>query len=460
MLRRMRFSPLGLVAGLCTLTAMAATMVVAAPGGAATPTKEYSATFEPACVIAPGVFNITAKLRANIRALAPESVNPGESFELTEATSAITSPKELTESFVALGVHEVRGHITNFVLDATNLEPAKFNIAEPAEYPTGLPFFAQVKKEQAVAFNAPALAVGESPHPFKYGPLKATGAAGTVAKSTVDTAVGYEENVEAGYTATGKGIVSEIEGVNEKGEHVLGPIPVACNGPANVVVAEIPIGGTVTTTSTTNSSSTTTTSSTTTSTTTTTSSSTTSTTAPIEAKFEKWVLRGSVTDKKINETITLPSGCTFNGKATIPGALEGNTSCPAFRATLRVSGSIPTTTGLSLTQAEPLKGTITTGKISGDLLLKATAKETINVTSVSEFGLTILTNCKTITPVSFPLEAEAPATALTTGTTFKGEVTVPKYTCSGGFLGSNFSSVLNEKLSGSNNPFTLSIAPK
>ena len=33
--------------------------------------------------------------------------------------------------------------------------------------------------------------------------------------------------------------------------------------------------------------------------------------------FVNWVVSGSVTDKKIGQVITLPSGSTFNGKADI-----------------------------------------------------------------------------------------------------------------------------------------------
>jgi hypothetical protein len=480
------------VVALGTLAAIVTTMIVAAPGGAAAPLKEFSATFEPECVVAPGVLNIKAKVRANLRAMAPETVETGEMFNAEQASSSITSPVELTEQFVSLGVHEVRGHITNFVLDGTNAEPAKINSAKPAEFPSGLPFFAPVEKGKAVTFSAPSLALGESGRTFSFGPFTVTGAAGQTATQTVDPAKGFEE-VGSEIKATGNGIVTEIEGFNEKGERAIGPLTVACTAPAGVVVASIPIKA-ATTTSTTTSSPTTTTTTTsptttttttsptttttttksTTTTTTTTTKSTTTTTSPTttttttttstssnvtEIKFENWKLTGSLTVKKLKEAINLPEGCTFNGHAFIPGALEGNTFCPPFKARIKLLSLLPTTLGLTLTESEPVHGTITPGHTSGDLLFKATSKQNIGITSITLLGLTVPTNCTTETPVVFPLELEAPASSLVTGATFTGETTLPNVKCQGGLLGSALGQVISALLSGPNNPFSLTIKP-
>jgi hypothetical protein len=467
--RRLRFRPVGWLAALGTLAAIAATMVAAAPSGASAPLKEYSATFEPECVIGPGVLNIKAKLRANLRADAPEFVEPGETFNAEQATSAITSPSSLTESFVSLGVHEVRGHITNFVLDGTNGEPATLNVAKPTEFPSGLPFVAPVEKEKAVTFAAPSLALGETGRTFTFGPLKATGAVGQNAMQTVDPAKGFEES-GGSITATGNGIVSEIEGFNEKGERTIGPLKVVCTAPAGVVVASIPIKAPTSTTTSTTTSPTTTTTSTTTTTTTTTTKSTTTTTASsttttttsgggAEFKFENWKLSGSLTDKKLKEAITLPEGCTFNGHAIIPGELEGNTFCPPFKAKVKILGLLPTALGVTFTESEPVHGSITPGHTAGDLLFKATAKDNIGITSLGLLGLTIPTNCKTATPAVFPLELEAPSTALATGATFSGETTLPNVKCQGGLIGSLFGAIISGLMSGPNNPFTFTIKP-
>ena len=457
MLRRMRFRPVGWLVAIGTLAAMAATMVVAAPGGAATPTKEYAATFEPNCVIGPGVLNITAKLRVSLRAEGPETVSEKQTgIEFNEASSSITSPAELTKSFEALGVTEVRGHITRFVLDSTGAEPTVLNAGKPAEYPEGLPFFAPVEKEKAVTFNAPGLKVGETGRTYSFGPYSVTGKAGEKIKSTVDSSAGFVEEAEAGYKSTGEGIVSTIEGYNASGEKKIGPLTVACTAPANVVVAEIPIveppvsTTTTTTTSTTSSSSSTTTSS----------SSSTTTSESLTVAFENWKLSGSLTDRKLGEAITLPEGCTFNGSATIPGSLEGNTACPPFTARVKILGFLPTTIGVNFTESEPVKGTIGPGKKSGYLEMKATAKDNIGITSIGLFGLTIPTDCQTSSPAVFPLETEAPSSALVTGASFSGETNLPSVKCQGGLIGYLFGSVLTDLMSGPNNPFSFTIAPQ
>lgn len=227
------------------LTAVAVLTAISPTASGASPaSKEYAATFEPSCIVAPGVLNILAKLKVTIRAHAPERLEPGEVLELRESSSTIISPAELSESFHALGVKEVRGHVLDFALDASGLEPAVFNVGKPAEFPTGLPFFAPVEPEKPVTFAVPSLHVGEAGRTYAYGPLTVTGAAGSVAKVTVDTSAGYEEVSEGGYRATGKGIVSEIEGFNEAGEKDIGPLKVACTAPPGVVVAEIPVGTT------------------------------------------------------------------------------------------------------------------------------------------------------------------------------------------------------------------------
>ena len=376
--------------------------------------------------------------------MAPESVTPGEEFSATEASSSITSPAELTESFVALGVGEVRGHIRNFTLDGTeknasgevvggkNLLPAEINAGEPAEYSGGLPFFAPVEKGKAVTFAAPSLKLGETGRTYTYGPMKVTGSAGENTVQVVDPRAGFVEEAEAGFKATGKGIVSEIEGYNAKDEKVIGPLTVACTAPKGVTVATIPITAPPTTTTTSSASPTTTTTTTTSSVPTTT---TTTSAGPTEVKFVNWKLKGFLKDKKLNESINLPEGCTFNGHAVIPGELEANTACPSFTATVKLVDDLPSQMGLEFTEAGPVKGSITAGKTGGDLLFKATAKDNITVTSIALLGLKIPTACETSEPVVFPLEAEAPASALATGLTVSGTTTLPSVKCNGGLLG-------------------------
>jgi hypothetical protein len=84
---------------------------------------------------------------------------------------------------------------------------------------------------------------------FSMGPMAVHGAAGETAKVELDTSEPSFEAVteasspfgEAGYEATGGGIVSSVEGVSALGRRVIGPVTVACSPPPSVVVAEVPI---------------------------------------------------------------------------------------------------------------------------------------------------------------------------------------------------------------------------
>jgi hypothetical protein len=182
---------------------------------------------------------------------------------------------------------------------------------------------------------------------------------------------------------------------------------------------------------------------------------------PFELVFKEWLLKGSLTDHKLAQTLfTMPEHSTFNGHSTIPGELEANTSVPAFKSTVKLFGLLPITLGLTFTEAGPVKGTITSDPAhTGNELIKATAKDTIGVTSFTILGLTLATSCQTAEPVSFPLEASETLSQLeTSGAKFNGETTLPAFHCTGAG-GNVVALVLTMLVSGPQNPFTLSIEP-
>lgn len=454
--RGLRFRRAGWFAALGSLAGLIASMALAAPGNAQTGEREYAVTFEPTCVVAPGALNIKSKIKVTTRASGPTEASAGESVSFHDASSTITSPTELTESFVDLGANEVKGDVLDFVLDGSGVEPDTINVAKPSEYPNGLPFFAPVEEGKEEVFNIPSLKLGETGLTYTFGPETVTATSGNVV-ATVDDSPGYTEPEPGKYRATGEGIVTEVEGRKE-GSHIIGPLTVACTAPEGVVAASIPVRPSTASSTTTSSSSTTTTSSATTTTTTTSSASSSS--EGLRITFHEWTLAGSLTDHKLNETINLPKGCTFNGEAVIPGALEGSTFCPPFTANLALLGVVPSSVGLNIVQAEPEKGTITSGKTTGDLLFKATAKDYIEITQVGSptLGVGVTTSCKTVEPVVFALETEAPTSSLATGAEFKGETTLPSVKCAG-VLGAALGPVVTAAFSGANNPFTFSIRP-
>jgi hypothetical protein len=461
MFKGLRFSPAGWVAAIGTLTAMTATMVLASPGGAATPEKEYTARFPAKCVVAPGSLNEKATLEVETHATGPETATEGETFEFHNASSTITSPAELGTSLFKLGSRRVHGKVTTFAVLGTNLEPHELNIAKPAAFPEGLPYEAPVEENKSTTFKVPQEGT------YSFGPFKVTGKAGEEAVLAVNPEAGFKEIGAGEYEGTGKGIVSTLEGVNEKGEHVIGPLPVVCTASGELGKTPI-VGGSTSTTSSAQSSTTaasTTTSATSSSTTTTapttstTTSSTTTTSTAKQVTYSNWVLKGSFIDKKdANQLTNLPAGCTFNGHATVPGALETNFKCPLFYATGHINALQTATLGMELVQTEPAHGTITEAG-GGNLTFKSTVKDNILVKSVYFFPFFFPENCTTKEPVVYQLETTAPESALTTGVTFKGEVTIPPFKCPSGFLGPAYGETLSGYMSGPNNPYTFTVEP-
>lgn len=468
MLGRLRCRPVGWIVAVGTLGALSATLIAAAPGGAATPEKEYVSTFEMQCIIGPGSVNIKGSLQVETKATGPETTSHGEVASFHGANSTITSSPALSQPLYNGGTREVRGSVLHFAIDTTGAEPNQLNIAEPAEFPEGLPYKAPVENEKDTSFTAPS-----EGRTFSFGPYTVTAPAGGTVEATVGDEPAYEENAETGYRSTGEGVQSTLTGYTESGEKTIGPLPVSCNAPSGVVLAKIPVsggsgGGTETTSSTSSSTSTTTT--------TTTRTSTQTSAGPVEINFHNWKLKGSMTNHKLNETIDLPEGCTFNGHGQIPGPVEGNTYCPPFTAHLKLLGAVPENVGLNIVQAEPIKGTISEGKTPGDLIFKSLAKDTIEITSIGsaleteapnsalapggtyKAGASVPVACKTWEPVVFPMETEAPSTALSGGTTFTGETTVPEVTCRG-LTGAIYGPLITEVFSGPNNPFTFTIEP-
>ena len=186
--------------------------------------------------------------------------------------------------------------------------------------------------------------------------------------------------------------------------------------------------------------------------------------APISLRSPR-LLSGSLTDKKMGKSITLPGGSTFNGAAEVnretgAGSVSGELSIPTFAAPLNLFGSLPVKLGLSIVQVGSLQGTVAASETtSGDETLQLPAKLSVGVTSVSVLGLTIPANCETTEPVALNLDSTLTREALLNGAWgFVGTTTLPNFKCEAGILGAGFAWVLSTLLSGPENPYSLSIA--
>jgi hypothetical protein len=442
----LRFRPIGWIAAIATLVAMGATLAVAASGGAAAgPLKVKEVNFEAACILAPGVLNETATIKVHQTGEAPETLEKGESFTLANDRITVTTPAHWGEVFFASGSRTVKGSLTGLIIDAHNAEPPTMKIGPvPIKAPvTGGP----------IEFTAPAEGT------LNLGPWKVTGKTGEEVVLSIDTAPGFKEVSTGHYEGTGQGILAELTGFNEAGEANVGPLQVACTAPANVVIYEAKITGEGNPPTTTTTTTTTTIDTTPLTTETSTTTTTTHIGCPGLCPVLSDKLTGSVTVHKLGQKITLPEGCTFRGIAEVPGALEANTKCPPFAAPIKIL-VLPTTIGLNLTESEPVKGKIEVEEgPTTKLRMTGTARDNIEITSLSVFGLKLPLSCTTAEPVVFALNGSAtPQELITIGVTSNGETTLPAVRCNG-FLGGIAGSLLTLLMSGPNNPYALTIAP-
>jgi hypothetical protein len=183
-------------------------------------------------------------------------------------------------------------------------------------------------------------------------------------------------------------------------------------------------------------------------------------------EYKSWVLSGTVTDRKLGQSIALPEGSSFNGggelsTATGAGSLAGTLSVPRFNAPLKLFGALPVTLGLALTQAGNAEGSLTRSEtVSGTEILNLPVGLDVGVTSVSLMGLTIPTDCASAAPASMQLTASLTREELESGGwSFTGNTTLPRFKCQGGFLGAEFGPILTTLLSGPENAYSITMRP-
>jgi hypothetical protein len=190
--------------------------------------------------------------------------------------------------------------------------------------------------------------------------------------------------------------------------------------------------------------------------------------------FENWAVWGSVTDKKLNETITLPKGATFNGSANlttvtdteIVGTLGGSLFVPPFKAKLKLGGLVPIEVGVTLTQVGESEGTISTvppancgrtryGGVCTTLSI--TSKAVLGISGAGIGGVELPTECQTAEPLVLHLSDTLPFGDVSEPH-FAGIVTIPSVTCNG-LDGLVLGPVVTALMSGPENPYVLNIGP-
>lgn len=170
---------------------------------------------------------------------------------------------------------------------------------------------------------------------------------------------------------------------------------------------------------------------------------------------------GSLTLRKLNQSVAFPPGSTFTASITPTSGgdatLSGSVSVPTFTSTLSLIGLPVANATLQLVPTQPVSGTITgLGTSSGTI--SATTAATINLLSLNPtltpFINLVTPGCQTASPVVFPLSYSGPLTSLTSPLTFTGTVTIPPLTHCG-----LLTPALTALMSGPGNQVSLTLTP-
>ena len=172
--------------------------------------------------------------------------------------------------------------------------------------------------------------------------------------------------------------------------------------------------------------------------------------ADVVLPFTNYKVGGSLTVKKLNQSIALPAGSTFNGSANLTTQqLSGDVFIPEFTSTVRVLG-VPTQVTTKLDQVQPVQGTITVDP-NFTIHVRSTTSAILWIKKLRLGLLAVPTTCRTAEPLVLTLDYDGP---LAFPLAFDGTTTIPRLTgC--GLLGPT----LGALLSGPGNPYHVTLAP-
>jgi hypothetical protein len=173
--------------------------------------------------------------------------------------------------------------------------------------------------------------------------------------------------------------------------------------------------------------------------------------ADVVLPFTNYQVGGTLTVKKLDQSVTLPPGSTFNGQANLTTSqLSGDVFVPEFTSTIRVLG-IPTQVTTKLEQVQPVQGSVA---LNGtNLSIHSSTTAILRIKRLRLGLLSVATTCRTAEPLVLKLDYEGPLPT-PIELAFDGETTIPKLTgC--GLLGPT----LGLLLSGPGNKYHVEISP-
>lgn len=173
-------------------------------------------------------------------------------------------------------------------------------------------------------------------------------------------------------------------------------------------------------------------------------------TGNIKVSLDKWPLAATVDLKTMKQTVILPATSTFDEETDINAeTLVGVLEVPEFRQSLKLLG-IGAQIGMKIAPAGDATGMVRLSD-TGRLTVKGNVPVNITITSVwgIPFG-----QCKTSTPVNFPLDFEGPISSLGNGNlTFKGTTSFPLIN------GCIISAIISAFMSGNGQAYTFTVSP-
>jgi dienelactone hydrolase len=170
---------------------------------------------------------------------------------------------------------------------------------------------------------------------------------------------------------------------------------------------------------------------------------------PYKVALNAWPLDAHVDLKTLKQTVQLPASSSFTAVADITNkTLDGTLNVPPFSQSLKIIG-IGAQIGMKI---EPVGRT--TGKTSLDEkgILTVTGNADVNITLTSVWGIPF-GECKTATPVTFPLSYVGPVSGLGTGLNFSGTTTFPQ------IKGCVISAIMSAFFTGSGNGYSFTVSP-
>jgi hypothetical protein len=165
--------------------------------------------------------------------------------------------------------------------------------------------------------------------------------------------------------------------------------------------------------------------------------------------FKDYQVGGSLTVRKLNQSVDLPPGSTFNGTADLARrTIHGDVFIPEFTSTIKVLG-IPTQVTTKLQQVDPVDGTLAFD--TEGVSIRSSTSAILHIRKLRLGLISVPTTCRTARPMVLAMNYDGP---LNFPIAFDGTTAIPRLIhC--GVLGPTLTALM----SGPNNPYHITLAP-